>query len=83
MTLANAFQVAIVALAIVTLWATGNKKRWGWAVGVFSEGVWAGYAWTLRSWGLGALCVLYGILYARNWWRWRPRSRPATLPVRF
>lgn len=66
-----AFTVVILAFAAVTIVTTGRKKRYGWMVGVASEGVWYAYAYYLRSWGVAAMATFYLVLYLRNWFLWR------------
>lgn len=74
-------QLALIAFAAATIITTGRKKAWGWLIGVASEGVWALYAWQIRSWGLAVLCVVYGSLYVQNWVRWTLDAPYLVLPI--
>lgn len=76
----NALQAFLVVFAVATITTTGAKKTWGWLIGVASEGVWAAYAYVIHSWGLAVLCLVYGGLYGRNYFRWRALDRQGKGP---
>lgn len=67
-------------LGLVGMVLAGHKARTGWALGVASEFAWAWYAWAAHTPGLYPWCVIWGIIYARNWWAWRKTGRTDAVP---
>lgn len=58
-------------MGLTGIWLAGKKRRAGWALGVGSEVAWGLWAWLDHAWGLVPWAVGWGVVYARNWWRWR------------
>lgn len=55
----------------------GKGKWYGWAVGLAVQPVWATYAIVTKGYGLLITCLMYGIVNARNLWKWRKENGPA------
>jgi len=59
-------------VSCIQLWLTGNKSKWGQAMGIAIQGLWVVYALRIRQPGLILGCVVYTVIYVRNtakWWR--------------
>jgi hypothetical protein len=45
--------------------------RAGWAVAIANEALWIAYAVDTRQYGFIAGALLYMVVFARNWLRWK------------
>jgi len=54
----------------VGLLLAGNKKRVGWLINLFAEGLWIYYAIVLQQWSLIPACLVWVGVYWRNWRKW-------------
>ena len=61
----------LVTLGAVGMWMAGRRMRSGWAVAIVNEALWILYALETGQYGFVAGAVLYIIVFARNWLRWR------------
>lgn len=58
----------------VTLWglyAVGNKRWWGWLIGLGNQVLWVTLAVLYATWGLLPLTAALIVLYTRNLVKWR------------
>jgi hypothetical protein len=53
------------------MWMAGRRMRSGWAVAIVNEALWIVYALETGQYGFVAGAMLYIIVFARNWLRWR------------
>jgi hypothetical protein len=60
------------ALGFLGMFLAGKRRRAGWALGLVSEFAWALWAYLDHATGIYPWCVVWGLVYARNWWLWRP-----------
>lgn len=60
----------ISALSILTTWAIGERKPWGWAVKLAATVPWAILIWEKRLWGLVVPSIITGWLSWRNYRKW-------------
>lgn len=61
----------LVTLGAVGMWMAGRRMRSGWAVAIVNEALWIVYALQTGQYGFVAGAMLYIIVFARNWLRWR------------
>ena len=61
----------LVTLGAVGMWMAGRRMRSGWAVAIVNEALWIVYALETGQYGFVAGAMLYIIVFARNWLRWR------------
>lgn len=72
----------LTVMGVTAIWLAGRGNRIGWAVGFSGQLLWIVYAVASRQWGFLAAAGLYGGVYARNWFRWRPQPpEPEIRPV--
>ena len=67
---------ALAAIGIFGIWLAGKKNLWGWAVGVFSQLLWATYAIATEQYGFLLSAFAYAWVYGTNWLKWK-RERDA------
>ena len=60
------------AIGLLVFWATG-RHRWGWLCGVGWELLWIAYGLNSHQYPFAISGVLFGVLFARNWWIWPGR----------
>lgn len=65
------------ALGVLGIWLAGRKSAWGWAVGFGAQFLWLAYALITAQHGFIITAVVYGTVYARNWWRWTREAKEA------
>lgn len=66
------------ATSIVTLWgmwAIGNKKSYGWTIGLINQVLWVTFTIMYGAWGLFPLSLALIFIYSRNLIRWRRDER--------
>lgn len=56
---------------LITMWLTGNKKWYGWAVGLANQIVWVTFIIMFDAYGLLPLFVALVVIYTRNLIKWR------------
>lgn len=56
---------------LVTMWLTGNKKWYGWAVGLANQVVWLTFILVFAAYGLLPLFVALVVIYSRNLIKWK------------
>lgn len=59
----------LAAIGIFGLYLAGSNNKWGWAVGIFAQFLWAWYAIHTKQYGFLISCVGYGSVYIRNFRR--------------
>lgn len=64
------------AMGLTGVFIAGRKRRAGWALGFLSEPVWILWGYLSHNPGIYPWCVVWGVIYARNWWSWRPHPTP-------
>lgn len=69
---------ATSAVTLWGMWAVGNKRWWGWLVGLGNQVLWVTFSIAYRAWGLLPLTAALIVVYTRNLMRWRT---DAILPV--
>lgn len=73
--------LATSAGTIVSMWAAGSKRWWGWLVGVANQAVWLLFIIKFRSWGLLPLSAALVVIYGRNALRWRTPPAEPIMPA--
>jgi len=58
------FLLAFISMS--GLWVVSKNPSKGWLVCVISEVLWVSWAIYFKQWGLGILCLCYGIVYLHN-----------------
>jgi len=61
----------LVTLGATGMWMAGRRMRAGWAVAIANEALWIAYAVDTRQYGFIAGALLYMVVFARNWLRWK------------
>jgi len=61
----------LVTVGAVGMWMAGRRMRSGWAVAIVNEALWIVYALQTGQYGFVAGAMLYMVVFARNWLRWR------------
>ena len=62
---------ALALVGIVGVYLAGKKNLWGWAVGVFAQGLWIVFALVTGQYGFIISAVAYGFVYGKNFLAWR------------
>jgi dolichol kinase len=60
-----------MAVGVAGLYLAGKKNIWGWAVGFAAQFLWLAYALVTRQYGFIISAVVYGVVYARNFYAWK------------
>lgn len=66
------------AVTLYAMWAIGQRRWWGWAVGLGNQVMWVALAVAFRTWGLLPLTGALIVVYTRNLLRWK-RERVVVL----
>lgn len=74
-----AWSFLLSAVGIVGILLAGSKRKIGWLVGFFVQPLWIVFAITTGQYGFILNAVIYAVVYARNWLRWRREERPPTV----
>lgn len=61
----------LMAVGVTGIWLAGKKNVWGWALGVFAQFLWFAYALVTHQYGFIVSAVVYGFVYAKNFWKWK------------
>lgn len=56
----------LALIGICGLWLAGNRNKWGWALGIFAQFLWAWYAIYTGQYGFLISCLGYGFVYVKN-----------------
>jgi len=62
-------------LGFVGMLVAGRKHRAGWAIALASEFAWATWGWQAHAWSIMPWCAIWGAVFVRNWWLWRPNEQ--------
>lgn len=62
----------LMAFGVAGLYLAGKKNYWGWGLGLVAQALWASYAITTGQWGFLISAFVYGVVYARNFFKWAP-----------
>ena len=65
-----AVQVPLI-IGSVGIWLQGRKRRVAPALGFLSEFAWIAWEIYAGLWSVIPWSVLWAVLYARVWWKWR------------
>lgn len=57
----------LAALGAIGVYISG-KNKWGWAIGVLYQVLWIVYAYVTQQYGFIGVCVVYAVLYAKNFY---------------
>jgi hypothetical protein len=57
---------------VIGLWKIGNRERRAFAFSIVGELIWLAHSCRLGRWDMGFICVVFALMAARGWWRWRP-----------
>ena len=58
-------------LGFLGMYFAGKKRRIGWLLGASSELAWVWLAYVLDAPGIYPWCVVWSVIYLRNWWLWK------------
>jgi hypothetical protein len=79
---AAVWSYVLSAIGITGILLAGSKYKIGWLIGFAVQPLWIVFAITHEQHGFIAAAVVYAIVYARNWLRWRREERPRGMVVR-
>jgi hypothetical protein len=71
------WSVALAAIGILGILLAGSKYKVGWLIGFGVQGLWIVFALVTAQYGFILSAVAYGIVYGRNWLRWRRDEKAA------
>jgi hypothetical protein len=57
-------------LGIGRKWLLGEKNRWGWALGIFTQLLWLVWMWKATTWGFLPLFIVGMVMNVRNFIKW-------------
>jgi hypothetical protein len=57
-------------LIVIGLWMVGSKRRSAFIFTFAGEAVWTAVSASKGMYDLAAICALFAVLAARNWWKW-------------
>ncbi len=61
----------LTAVGVTGLFFAGSKRKVGWVIGLGAQVLWLAYAVTTQQYGFLVSAFAYGLVYARNWLKWR------------
>jgi hypothetical protein len=56
---------------VVGIWLIGCKRRTGFLCALVGELLWTLYARQTGQWSLIFICIVFDVIYAINYWKWR------------
>lgn len=60
----------LAPFGLLGLWMAGRRNKWGWLLGVATQGLWLAYAVSTRQWGFIPGSLAYGFIYVKNFLNW-------------
>lgn len=63
---------------LIGMWRLGTKARGAFLWTVAGEALWVIYGFYLGMLDIALICILFGLMAAINWWRWRPEANHVT-----
>lgn len=73
--------VVLAIVGLIGMEIAGRKSHWGWFIGLMAQVLWIIFATVTGQYGFYLSAVGYGLMYGKNWWKWRQerlRGVPAT-----
>lgn len=68
----NLLSWGLFAISCAGLWLQGINPKWGWRFAIANQiGAWLPYNIITHQFGLGAMSLVFTIIYARNLRRWK------------
>ena len=61
----------LMAIGVLGVWLAGSNNKLGWALGVLAQLLWIAYALQTKQYGFIVSALVYGFVYARNFYRWK------------
>lgn len=58
-------------IGLIGLWLAGSKNKYGWIFGLSAQFLWFLYAIVSHQFGFILSSIAYGIVYFRNFKKWR------------
>ena len=62
------------ALLVLGMFFLGEKSRTGFVFAGIGEALWTYKSYATEQFDLLVICVIFTLLYAFNWWKWRPSA---------
>lgn len=72
------WSIVLSVIGIAGLLLAGSKYKLGWLLGFGVQALWIIFAIVTAQYGFILSAVVYGVVYARNWLRWRREEREGT-----
>lgn len=70
----NLWPWLLSVVGLIGLWLAGKRRALGWYVGLGAQLLWVAFALITGQLGFLLSAVGYGVVYARNAWRWSQPS---------
>lgn len=64
------FSWILAAVGIIGVYIAGKKNRWGWAIGGLYQILWILYAYFTKQYPFIIVCVVYLVIYVKNFFEW-------------
>jgi nicotinamide riboside transporter PnuC len=64
-----------MAVGVLGIWLAGSNNKLGWGLGVFAQLLWIVYAMQTDQYGFIVSALVYGFVYARNFYRWKSEQK--------
>lgn len=73
------FSWILAAVGIIGVYIAGKKNRWGWAIGALYQIMWILYAYFTEQYPFIIVCVVYLVIYVKNFFDWSEEDVPDTI----
>jgi nicotinamide riboside transporter PnuC len=71
------FSWILAGIGLAGAYITGERNRWGWALGLLYQLLWIVYAYYTQQYSFIVVCVVYGVVYIKNFKEWgEPEETP-------
>lgn len=69
------WSIVLAAIGILGIFLAGQKRKVGWAFGFGVQLLWIVFAFRTEQYGFILSAIAYGIVYGRNWLKWRKEEK--------
>ncbi len=70
------FSWILAAVGIIGVYIAGNKNKWGWAIGGLYQVLWIAYAYFTEQYPFIIVCLVYLVIYIKNFLGWSEEKIP-------
>lgn len=67
--------IVLAVVGLIGMEVAGRRSHWGWFIGMCAQVLWIIFATVTGQYGFYLSAAGYGLMYGKNWWKWRVEKR--------